>query len=347
MERPLTHADDSSALPSTATATLDDSHSRNHSWQDSTTHDNAVLTTSHDALPVPRNASEESSPVIQSENLEKGRTSGDKPSPSNDSNLIEWDGPDDTGNPQNWPRWKKWVITTVLSTLTFCVTFASSVFSAATEATAAEFDVSEEVMVLATSLFVLGFAFGPVVWGPFSELYGRKIPMFTGLFLFAVFQTPVAVAQNVETIMLCRFLGGLFGCAPIAIVGGALADFWTPIERGVAVCSFAGATFVGPLAGPIAGSFITASYLGWRWTEWLTLIMIAVFGTLAVVVVPESCAPILLSRRAKKLRFGTNNWAIHAAHDEKRVTFGTVLTTYVMRPSKMLVIEPILLLLTM
>jgi DHA1 family multidrug resistance protein-like MFS transporter len=71
--------------------------------------------------------------------------------------------------------------------------------------------------------------------------------------VFAIFQIPVAVAQNLETIMICRFLGGTFASAPLGIVGGALADFWDPVDRGVAVCVFAAATFIGPVAGPIMG----------------------------------------------------------------------------------------------
>jgi DHA1 family multidrug resistance protein-like MFS transporter len=53
--------------------------------------------------------------------------------------------------------------------------------------------------------------------------------------------------------MLCRFVGGCFASAPLAIVGGAFADFWNPVDRGVAVCVFAAATFIGPAAGPIMG----------------------------------------------------------------------------------------------
>jgi MFS transporter, DHA1 family, multidrug resistance protein len=53
--------------------------------------------------------------------------------------------------------------------------------------------------------------------------------------------------------MICRFLGGTFASAPLGIVGGALADFWDPVDRGVAVCVFAAATFIGPVAGPIMG----------------------------------------------------------------------------------------------
>ena len=81
-----------------------------------------------------------------------------------------------------------------------------------------------------------------------------------------IFQIPVGAAQNLETILICRFFGGAFGSAPLAIVGGTLADFWDPVDRGVAVAIFAAATFIGPAAGPIAGGFIIQSYLRWRWT---------------------------------------------------------------------------------
>jgi MFS family permease len=78
------------------------------------------------------------------------------------------------------------------------------------------------------------------------------IPLFVGFFIFAIFQIPVAVAQNIETIMICRFFQGLSGSAPLAIVGGALADIWDPIDRGVAISIFAAATFIGPVAGSLS-----------------------------------------------------------------------------------------------
>lgn len=106
----------------------------------------------------------------------------------------------------------------MLGLMTVCVTIASSIFSSATQTTAKVFDVAPEVMVLGTSLFVLGFAFGPIIFGPLSELYGRKAPLFIGMFCFAIFQIPVAVATNLQTIFVCRFFGGLFASAPLAIV---------------------------------------------------------------------------------------------------------------------------------
>jgi MFS family permease len=146
--------------------------------------------------------------------------------------------------------------------------------------------------------------------------------------------------------MLCRFFGGVFASAPLAIVGGALADFFDPVDRGVAVCVFASATFIGPIAGPIMGGFITQSYLGWRWTAWITLIMASFFGTIGLFIVSESSHNKILQNRAKKLRYGTQNWAIHAKADENHVDFHGIIHTYLLRPFIMLIREPILLLIT-
>jgi DHA1 family multidrug resistance protein-like MFS transporter len=235
-----------------------------------------------------------------------------------DPNLIDWDGPDDPENPMNFSTSRKWMITVLLGLATFCITFASSVFSTATQATALQFGVSNEVMVLGTSLFVLGFAVGPPIWGPLSELYGRKYPLFIGFFIFAIFQIPVAVAQNLQTIMLCRFFGGVFGSAPLGIVGGQLTDFWGPLDRGVAMTIFAGATFIGPVAGPIGFIFV-----------------------------PETYAPVLLKQRATRIRFETRNWAIHAPIDEQQVDLKSIAQKYLLRPFAMLLKEPILILITL
>lgn len=81
-----------------------------------------------------------------------------------DPNVVDWDGEDDPENPMNWKPWRKWSIAIIFGLMTFVVTFASSVFSSATTVTATEFGVSQEVMILGVALFVLGFAFGPIVW---------------------------------------------------------------------------------------------------------------------------------------------------------------------------------------
>lgn len=62
-----------------------------------------------------------------------------------------------------------------------------------------------------------------MAFGPASEVYGRWLPLFSGYIVFAIFQIPVAVAQNIETILLGRFFSGLAASAPLAVIGGSLA----------------------------------------------------------------------------------------------------------------------------
>ena len=266
------------------------------------------------------------------------------PPQAQQDNIVVFTGPDDPLDPQNYPLWLKWTYASLLGAMTFVVTFSSSVFSTATGVTAREFGVSQEVMVLGTALFVLGFATGPIIFGPLSELYGRKSPFFIGYFIFFIFQIPVGVAENLETILVCRFLAGVGAAAPPAIVGGWLADFFDPVKRGLAVAIFTAASFLGPIFAPVVGGFITQSYLGWRWTAWITMIMAAFIGGIGFVALPETYTPVILHREAKRLRLATGNWALHAKIDESPVDLRSIFIRYLGRPFVMMALEPILLL---
>ncbi|KKZ67646.1 hypothetical protein EMCG_06706 [[Emmonsia] crescens] len=263
-----------------------------------------------------------------------------------DPNLVQWEGSSDPGNPLNWSLGRRWYITVIISLSAFFVTFSSSVFSPATQQTAELFHVSELVMTLATSLVLLGFALGPLIWAPLSELYGRMIPLWVGFGGFVILQIPVATAHNVETILVFRFLIGVFGSSGTATIGGILYDIWDPILRGVAIAVFAVSTFVGPVAGPILGAFIVDSHLGWRWTAWLTCIFSGTFAIIAIATSQETYGPVILQRRAARLRNETRNWALHSELDEHRPTFADIFTKYFSRPPQMLITEPILMFMT-
>ena len=79
-----------------------------------------------------------------------------------DPNIVDWQGDNDAENPMNWTFRRKVWMSAMASFMTFGVSFASSVFSACTEVTAKEYNVSKEVMVLGVSLYVLGFACGKI-----------------------------------------------------------------------------------------------------------------------------------------------------------------------------------------
>lgn len=100
-------------------------------------------------------------------------------------------------------------ISAILIWDSLAATFSSSVFSAAQPQLQIYFGIGDEVATLSTSLFVLGYAFGPILWAPMSELYGRRLPLIIASFAFGVFSIAVSVAKDIQTVMICRFFEGL------------------------------------------------------------------------------------------------------------------------------------------
>lgn len=89
------------------------------------------------------------------------------------------------------------------------------------------------------------------------------------------------------------------------------------------------------------------SYLGWRWTAWITLIASTTFGLLSWSLVPETYHPVLLQRRAAAKRRSTGNMAYTSQLDKTKPTFKDIFVKYITRPIQMLVLEPVLMCMTM
>lgn len=167
------------------------------------------------------------------------------PLPDREEYVVEFDGHDDPLHAQNWTTKKKMLTGVMLAFDALSASMGSSIFSSATAPVAAEFGVGREVGTLGTSLFVFGYAFGPLMWAPISELYGRRPPLVIAAFGFSIFTIAVAVAKDVQTIMICRFFAGLCGSSPLAIVAAVFADMFSNEVRGLAVAVFSATVFMG------------------------------------------------------------------------------------------------------
>lgn len=80
--------------------------------------------------------------------------------------------PDDPSNPSNWSTKRKHYITAVAILLVMNATFASSAPSGAIDGISEDFGVSVEAAGLVTTMFLLGYCAGPLIWAPLSEFYG-------------------------------------------------------------------------------------------------------------------------------------------------------------------------------
>jgi len=262
-----------------------------------------------------------------------------------DPYVVEWIE-DDPRNPMRWPQVKKWASVLMMAFATLVVSFCSSAFSGGIRQLMVEFNTSQEVVTLGLSFFVVGFALGPLLWAPLSELYGRQVVYFVTFMAFAAFNAGCAGAQNTWTILILRFLGGSFGSSPLTNAGGVVADLFTAKERGLAMSLFSIAPFMGPVLGPIVGGFLGMRE-GWRWVEGLMAIFSGTVWIIGILLVPETYPPVLLRKRAETLSKMTGKvYRSRGDIDQGPITVGEAFSKGLKRPWILLFREPIVLLLS-
>lgn len=153
-----------------------------------------------------------------------------------DANIVWWDGPDDPANPYNFPTWQKVVNCGLISALTFITPLASSIFAPGVPELMEEFQSrSTELAAFVVSVYVLGFASGPLIMAPMSEIYGRAIVYHICNFGYIAFVIGCALAPSLNALIVFRFLSGIFGSCPLTNGGGSIADLFTQEDRAVAM----------------------------------------------------------------------------------------------------------------
>ncbi|KAF2690948.1 MFS general substrate transporter [Lentithecium fluviatile CBS 122367] len=260
--------------------------------------------------------------------------------------IVDWEGPNDPENPMNWALGKRKLHAFIVSMIALIVNLASTMFAPAAPLLAKELGITTAMVgSLTVSIYVLGFAIGPLLLSPLSELYGRLIVYQCTNFVYLAFTLGCALSTNTEMFLLFRFIAGCAGSAPMTIAGGTIADLFPQEERGAMMGLTALGPIIGPIAGPVAGGFI-GQEIGWRWTFWIILIASGAINITAFIVMRETYAPILLARKTSRLQKSTNNPNLRSKLD-KGIPSNRLVLQSIQRPLKLLIFSPIVLLLSL
>jgi len=144
----------------------------------------------------------------------------DSDSHSNPQNLrlVTWEGPDDPSNPKNWPSGRKWRTVFAVSGFVLMSPLSTTIVAPALDVIAKDLQVkrdAEKAMIL--SIFMLGFAVGPLFISPVSEIFGRTRVLQGFNLGFLAFNTACGGAQTGPQILALRFLAGLFGSCSVGV----------------------------------------------------------------------------------------------------------------------------------
>jgi MFS family permease len=211
-------------------------------------------------------------------------TEGEKISPSSSAHqsdeaqttvttLLDWDSPDDPGNPKNWSLTKRIVHTAIPGFFGFSVAFGTSVYAPGIPQIAERFGASIEVATLGVSLYSIGLALGPVIGAPISETRGRKAVYGLTLPVFLLFTIGCGLSKNITSLLICRFFAAAAGSPCLAIGGGTVADLGDMREGGgLAAILIVQTIFLGPTLGPLVGGYTLQTRGDWTWLMWVMLL---------------------------------------------------------------------------
>lgn len=188
------------------------------------------------------------------------------------------------------------------------------------------------------SIFVLGYAVGPLFLSPLSEIYGRNIILISANAFFCVWLIGCALAPSLDLLIFFRFMCGVGGSACTTIGGALIADMFPVSERGRAMTIWMLGPMFGPTLGPVIGAFVSQT-IGWRWVNWISFIPATSTVIAMVFFNRETNHQVLIARKTKKLRIELNRPELQSCYfnpDAPPLTKNQILMNGLVRPFKML-----------
>ncbi|KAI0161039.1 major facilitator superfamily domain-containing protein [Hypoxylon sp. FL1284] len=248
--------------------------------------------------------------------------------------VIDWDGPDDPENPLNWSSGKRWGHVTIVSLLTFLVPLGATMFAPAIQQVMNDFGSSNDVISsLIVSIYVLGWALGPLIVAPLSEVHGRLAVYTASNVLYVVFTAACAVAPNLGSLVFFRLMAGSMGSTPLTIGGGTISDLVPVQQRGLALSLYMFGPILGPSVGPLLGGLLTQA-LGWRWIFWVLTIVYTCMTVAQIAIMRETFPAAILQAKTTRLQKETGITSLRSKLDSG-LSSSQILARAVIRPARM------------
>ncbi|WP_119389388.1 multidrug effflux MFS transporter [Taklimakanibacter lacteus] len=146
---------------------------------------------------------------------------------------------------------------------------------------------------LSLMLFFVSFGAFQLIFGPISDMFGRKLPLYIGLILFAIGGIGCALAPDITTLNFFRFIQGIGACAGMVIPRAVVRDLHTGIDAARMMSLLMLVFSISPILAPVTGSLVI-SLADWRAVFWVVTVA-AVLGFIMI-------ATMLPETRPKELR---------------------------------------------
>ncbi len=175
----------------------------------------------------------------------------------------------------------------VLGLLSAIGPFAIDMYLPALPSIGQNLGASMAAVQLSLMAFFVSMGIGQIVYGPVSDMVGRKAPLYFGLLLFAAGSIGCALAPDVQTLVVLRFIQGLGACAGMVIPRAVVRDLHTGHDAARLMSLLMLVFSVSPILAPLVGSFLI-EWFGWRSVFWAVTVAAALGLALLATSLPET-----------------------------------------------------------
>jgi DHA1 family bicyclomycin/chloramphenicol resistance-like MFS transporter len=133
---------------------------------------------------------------------------------------------------------------------------------------------------LSLTSYLVGICIGQILYGPLLDRFGRKKPLYAGLFLYVVASLGCALTSSVDALITMRFFQAMGGCVGLVASQALVSDLFPSEKRAEAFSLIVLVIAVSPMIAPTIGGYVTAS-IAW---QWIFVILAGIVSTIIVAI---------------------------------------------------------------
>lgn len=185
------------------------------------------------------------------------------------------------------PKYRPSIVILLLALLTMFAPFATDTYLAGFPEIAQSLGCNSGDVQLSLSTFFFGLAIGQLFYGPFSDRFGRKLPLLCGILLFTITSAVAPFSQDISSFVILRFLQGVGGCAGMIISRAIIRDLFDTRDSARVLSIMMVIQALGPIIAPILGSYILL-VTSWHGVFYFLIVLGAISLTASALYIPET-----------------------------------------------------------
>ena len=129
---------------------------------------------------------------------------------------------------------------------------------------ATDLNTTIDKVQLSLTGYLIGICIGQVLYGPLLDRFGRKKPLYAGLFIYILASIGCALTSSVEALIVMRFFQAIGGCVGLVSSQALVSDLFTKDKRAEVFSMITLVIAVSPMIAPTVGGYVTSAF-GWHW----------------------------------------------------------------------------------